>query len=248
MARFIGLFVGFISIFFLMPLAASAAWWSQVDRPASWRSADWGSSGLLPPPALSEPAAIYVMTARTGGFKGAFSVHSWIVVKPAGASRYTRFDKVGWGQPVRVDAYAADANWYSNPPTIIKAITGAEAEMLIDDVLQAVDSYPHSERGDYTLWPGPNSNSFIAHIMWQVPALGVSLPANAVGRDFLSDRSIVTVSPDGWNVHVSLRGWVGFAMGRNVGLEVHFLGQSIGIDFLRPALQVPGIGRVGMAL
>lgn len=248
MLRFIGLFFGFITVFFLMPLGASAAWWSQVERPSSWRNADWNSTGLLPPARMSEPAAIYIMTARTGGFKGAFSVHSWIVIKPKGADAYTRFDKVGWGSPVRMNTYDADANWYSNPPTIIKSITGEVAQPLINTVLAAVKSYPHATRGDYHIWPGPNSNSFIAHVLWQVPELGASLPANAVGRNFLYDGRLITLSPDGWNLHVSLRGWLGFAIGRNVGIEAHLLGQSIGLDVLRPALQLPGIGRVGMPL
>lgn len=203
---------------------------------------------MLPPAHQSEPASIYIMTARTGGFKGAFSVHSWIVLKPHGADRYTRFDKVGWGQPVRENAYAADANWYSNPPTIIKQIKGDEATALIDKVRLAVDRYPYSNNGDYHIWPGPNSNSFVSYVLWKVPELNASLPANAVGRDYLYDGSLVTLSPDGKNMHASLFGWAGFAIGRNVGLEFHLLGQSIGIDIVRPALQLPGLGRIGAAL
>src|SRR6266567_1839912 len=38
--------------------------------------------------------------------------------------------------------------------------------------------------GDYRIWPGPNSNSFVATILRAVPELAVSLPPNAVGRDF----------------------------------------------------------------
>ncbi|MDZ7824242.1 MAG: hypothetical protein U5K75_09555 [Ahrensia sp.] len=40
----------FIAVFislFLLPVAGSAAWWSTVERPSSWRNADWGASGLL---------------------------------------------------------------------------------------------------------------------------------------------------------------------------------------------------------
>ena len=56
------------------------------------------------------------MAARTGGLKGAFSVHTWIVIKKAGAKAYERYDKVGWGMPIRRNAYPADGRWYSNVP------------------------------------------------------------------------------------------------------------------------------------
>ena len=41
-----------------------------------------------------------------------------------------------------------------------------------------------AQAGDYRIWPGPNSNSFTAAILRAVPELGVSLPANAIGRDY----------------------------------------------------------------
>ena len=74
------------------------------------------------------------MAARTGGFKGALSVHSWIVLKKPGEDAYVRYDKVGWGSPVRRNAYAADALWYSNRPFVVHAVTGDEAERLLPEV------------------------------------------------------------------------------------------------------------------
>ncbi|MEQ9571231.1 MAG: DUF3750 domain-containing protein, partial [Nitratireductor sp.] len=88
-----------VVMLFALPTVVTALWWSLVDRPASWRSADWSSSGLLPAPESSD-AAIYVLAARTGGFKGAFSAHSWIVLKRPDRQDYDRYDKVGWGLPV----------------------------------------------------------------------------------------------------------------------------------------------------
>jgi hypothetical protein len=35
--------------------------------------------------------------------------------------------------------------------------------------------------------------------------------------------------------------------GVDEGIELNVLGLAFGIDFLRPALKLPGIGRVGMA-
>ena len=52
-----------------------------------------------------------MLAARTGGLKGAVSVHSWILLKPAGAGEYERWDKVGWGMPVRRNSRAADGRY-----------------------------------------------------------------------------------------------------------------------------------------
>ena len=65
----------------------------------------------------AKPAAlVYVYAARTGRWKGIFAHHSWIVVKEKNAARYTRYDKVGWGRPVRTDGWPPDGRWFSNPP------------------------------------------------------------------------------------------------------------------------------------
>ena len=246
MIQFIrGALLAFI-VAFLLPVAAAAAWWSTVDRPGSWRSADWTSSGTLPPPATDD-AAIYLMAARTGGLKGALSVHSWIVLKRPGEAEYVRYDKVGWGRPVRRNAYAADANWYSNSPDIVHAVRGDRAIDLIGDVEAAIEGYPYADPGSYRIWPGPNSNSFVAHVVDAVPQLGASMPPNATGRDFAPGIINMRLSADWLDVHVTLAGLAGFAIGRRSGAEVHLLGAVVGVDILRPALKLPAIGRVDLA-
>ena len=222
-------------------------WWSGVERPNSWRTANWSSAGILPSPDQHQEAVIHVMVARTGGLKGALAQHSWIVTKREGASRYDRFDKVGWGNPVRKNAYAPDARWYSNPPQIIKTISGEQAARLIPKIEQAIANYPHSNRGGYNLWPGPNSNSFVAHVLRNVPQIGIVLPSNAVGRDYLSGDKLIYASPDGLDYEVSLYGYAGFALGYRSGLELNFLGLVTGIDFVNPAIKLPGFGRLALS-
>ncbi len=233
-----------ILVGFVLPVAGAAAWWSTVDRPTSWRNADWGATGVLPEPAFTEEAAIYVMTARTGGFKGAFAVHSWIVVKEKGEASYTRYDKVGWGSPVRRNAYPADAAWYSNRPQILTEVRGDAAERLIPEVNAAMRTYPHANPGDYHIWPGPNSNTFVAHVLRAVPGLDTVLPANAVGKDFLGVGQWFAVDPDGRELHLSAFGLVGLAIGVRSGIELHFLGQTFGVDPFNLKLKIPAFGTV----
>lgn len=186
------------------------------------------------------------MAARTGGLKGALSVHSWIVTKPAGAERYNRYDKVGWGNPIRTNAYPADGRWYSNAPGVLLELHGAEAEQLIPRIEAAVQAYPFSGRGDYKIWPGPNSNSFVAYVLRAVPQLAIALPPEAVGRDFRPLGDFVTLSPDWRNFELSLGGYAGVAVGALYGIEVRLGGLVFGLDIARPGLKLPGFGRVGV--
>jgi hypothetical protein len=246
MWRLIRRLVAFIFIVFLLPAALTVAWWRVQERPPSWRAADWSSSALLPRASADDAAAVYVLAARTGGLKGAFAVHSWIVTKDAGADAYMRYDKVGWGSPVRTNAYAADGRWYSNPPEIVCEAHGPDAEALIPAMEAAVASYPFSDRGDYRAWPGPNSNSFVAHVVRAVPALGSCLLPNATGRDYAPGLVAVDVSPESWDVHVTFGGVAGFSAGLASGIELHFMGLVAGIDIRNPALKIPAFGRVGL--
>ena len=93
---------------FLFPLAVHAAIYASKDRPASFRDADWSSVGMLPPASADRDARMLVFTGRTGRWKGIFAVHSWVVLKPENATTWTRYDVVGWGQPVRTNGWAPD--------------------------------------------------------------------------------------------------------------------------------------------
>src|SRR5215470_11760213 len=86
---------------FLFPLAAHAVLYARKDRPASFRDADWSSVGMLAEAAAEPEARLLVFTGRTGRWKGIFAVHSWVVLKQANAASWSRYDVVGWGQPVR---------------------------------------------------------------------------------------------------------------------------------------------------
>lgn len=231
-------------VIFVMPALATAGWWGMQDRPGSWRNADWSSAGLLPRAPTEDEAAIYVLAARTGGIKGAFSLHSWLVVKKPGSSHYDRYDKVGWGSPIRHNAYAADGRWYSNAPEIVASATGAEAARLVPAVEAAIADYRFSNYGDYRTWPGPNSNSFVAHVLRSVPALGATLPPNATGRDYAPGLFAFDLAPDWRDLHVTLGGVLGFALGARSGMEFHFAGLVAGLDIAHPAIKVPAYGTV----
>ncbi|WP_179378913.1 DUF3750 domain-containing protein [Jannaschia marina] len=229
---------------FLLPVTASTLWWTTIERPGSWRAADWSSAGVLPAASEVPEAVIHVMGARTGGLKGAASVHSWLVWKPAGIAPWTRAEVVGWGRPVRRDAYAPDARWYSNEPFLIGSLVGEAAAALVPAIEATVDAYPFAERGSYVMWPGPNSNTFVAHVLREHPEIGVALPPHAVGKDYLG-AGLRARRDAGGDLHLSAWGYAGLSVGPRRGLEINLLGQTFGLDLAHPALKLPGIGRVG---
>ncbi|MEO8409815.1 MAG: DUF3750 domain-containing protein, partial [Propionivibrio sp.] len=91
-----------------------------------------------------------------------------------------------------------------------------------------------------------NSNTFLAHIGREVPALQLDLPANAIGKDYRPIYRPIGLSPSGSGVQLSLLGLLGLSVGLEEGVEVNILGLNFGLDLNRPGLRLPFVGRVGM--
>lgn len=237
--------IAFVALF-LLPIAASAALHVFEDRPRSWRDADWTSIGALPSANAHPEARLLVLSGRTGGWKGVLSVHSWIVLKPEGATRWTRYDVVGWGNPVRINGWAADGRWYGDEPRVIADVSGAEATMLIPRLEAAIKDYPYKTSGSYRLWPGPNSNSFVASVLRAIPERNIALPTNAIGRDYRPDGFYIGPSDSRTGFEFNLWGVFGLKLAWVEGLEMNVLGLVTGIDVRDPALKLPGFGRLGI--
>jgi len=213
-----------------------------------WYEARRDPTGLAPDPATTQEAVIQVYAARAVSWRGIFAVHTWIVVKPTGADRYTRYEVLGFGvadgaPTVRIDRMGPDNYWFGARPQIVFEKRGPNVDAVIGEIRAAVGSYPYPH--EYRAWPGPNSNTFTAYVARQVPELGLSLPSNAVGKDFLPGGAVFAAAPSGSGFQVSLYGAVGLILAIKEGLELNLLGLDLGIDVLAPALKLPAIGRVG---
>jgi hypothetical protein len=151
---------------------------------------------------------------------GVFSVHTWIAVKPTGSRRYTRYEVLGFGvangaPAVRVDRTGPDNYWFGARPQIICERRGAGVDEMIHNIRAAVARYPYLD--EYRAWPGPNSNTFTAYIAREVPQLGLDLPSNAVGKDFLPRGAMFATAPSGSGFQVSLYGLAGFLLAADEG-------------------------------
>ena len=230
----------------LVPLAMSCAALQRAGD--SWRDARRDTSGQAPDPAVVTDAVIQVYAARAVGWRGVVGVHSWVAVKAEGASAWTRYEVMGWGvdrgaPAVRVNRTGPDNYWFGSRPDVLVDRRGPGVEPLVARVEAAVAAYPYP--ATYRTWPGPNSNTFVAHVGRAVPELRLELPPTAVGKDFLPGGAIVAVTPSGRGMQVSVFGLAGVLAGWEEGLEVNVLGLTFGLDVKEPALKLPVVGRVG---
>ncbi len=229
---------------FILPILLRLGAYAIDSRPQSWSRADWTSIGFLPPAEAHPGPRVLVLSGRTGRWKGVFAVHSWIVVKRQDAPRWTRYDVVGWGSPLRINGWAPDGRWFGDPPRVVADIQGNAAAALIPKIEAAISSYPYRDHGDYRIWPGPNSNTFVASVLRAVPDVGVALPPEAIGRDF-RDGLVAGLSDSRTGIEFNAFGVLGLKLGLVEGIEVNVLGLVAGLDLRNPALKVPGYGRLG---
>lgn len=235
-----------LAVLLVLPLLVSAC--SQVNFGRDWRSASRASAGIAPDPSTTPEAVIQVYGARAFNWRGILAVHTWLATKSEGAEHYTVHQVVGWrrggGRSVVVSSIdLPDRRWYDAEPELLLDLRGPRAAALIPEVEAAVAGYPHAR--EYTLWPGPNSNTFVAYVGRRVPGLELELPVTAIGKDYLPDGDLAGPAPSGSGAQVSLFGLGGLLVGVREGVELNLLGLVVGIDAYPPALKLPGIGRLG---
>ena len=230
-------------IIFLLPVFIGAGALAYRGGPTHWGDWDRTVTSHLPPAAQYRDARILVMSSRTRGWKGVVAVHSWIVVKGENERTWRRYDVAGWGSPVRLNWWPPDL-WFGEYGHVVVDISGPQAQALVPRVDAAIRSYQYSHEGDYRIWPGPNSNTFIATILRAIPEVETQLPPNAIGRDFRPWPYI------GWTdsrtgVEASLWGLLGAKVGWVEGVELNVLGLVAGLDLRDPGVKIPAFGEIG---
>src|SRR5882672_2834413 len=136
-------------------------------------------AGPAPDAATTPEPVVQVYGARTLGVKGIFGVHTWVAVKPANALSWTVYEIIGWrlrwsDSALVIRQRQPDAPWFGAEVELYADKRGPGVEELIGRIDKAAHDYPYANT--YTLWPGPNSNTFTAWIARAVPELQVDLP------------------------------------------------------------------------
>jgi hypothetical protein len=73
------------------------------------------------------------------------------------------------------------------------------------------------------------------------------LPPTAIGKDYPYDGAWFGWTPSGTGLRATLGGYLGVTVGWLEGVELNVLGAVLGVDVRRPAIKIPGIGRIGMS-
>ncbi len=214
----------------------------------SYRDASRESMGIAVPAAEQNEAIFQVYIARAFSWRGNFATHPWVAWKRPDDSSYTVAQVTGWrvkrGLPsVSVTQDLPDRRWFDNEAEIIDELKGEEALKVIAHVEKLIENYPYSDV--YTLWPGPNSNTFIAYLIRHTPELKIELPPHAIGKDYLGHTRFAAMSPAGTGLQLSAWGVLGLTLGLHEGIEVNILSMNFGLDFWTPALKLPFVGRLG---
>lgn len=228
-------------LFFLFPTLGCSS--------SNWQTASRESAQIAPLPSKADEAILQIYTARAFSWRRYLAVHPWISWKEKSASSYTVAQVTSWAlrrgkdSSVTVEEDIPDRYWYGHKPVLIYEVRGEKAQQMIIQVKKLLKTYPFMK--EYTIWPGPNSNTFVEYIIRNVPGMTVELPPEAIGKDFLGPTQFVSLSPGGYGIQTSIYGALGFTIGLTEGLEINLLGMTFGVDLLSPALKIPFWGRVG---
>ena len=232
----------FIFLFFLGgPLYVLLS--GQLVLNEHWRTANRSSADLAPNPFKDRESIVQIYGARTYGWRGMFAIHTWIAIKPKNQFVYTVYQALGWNyfrnQPVvDVRQDIPDRVWFSHQPKILFQAKGEQAEKIIAEIQAAVKSYPY--KNGYHMWPGPNSNTFVAYVIRHSPSIKISMPMTAIGKDYLIN-GICESAISKTGVQCSLKGVLGFTFARVEGVELNILGFSFGINRSYPFVHLSGI-------
>src|SRR5688572_8190261 len=83
-------------LLFLLAGPALVVAMGTVTLGGHWSTASRQSSHQAPDPTTTPEAIVQVYAARAFSWRGAFGIHPWFAVKPAGATSYTVYEKIGW--------------------------------------------------------------------------------------------------------------------------------------------------------
>lgn len=213
-----------------------------------WRTASRESAGIAPDPTITPEAVIQVYGARAYSWRAYFGIHTWIAVKPTQAEAFTVYEVIGWrlkrNRRVLVSHQSPpDSRWFGSMPEVLADKRGEGVDELITRIEKAASDYPFKRQ--YSVWPGPNSNTFTAWVSRFVPELELDLPPTAIGKDFLGHQ-LFDSAPSGSGFQISFYGILGVLVSKVEGVELNLLGLTFGIDPTPLALKLPMVGRVNL--
>jgi len=215
----------------------------------SWRDASRESINIALPAKSVTQDTFQIYYARAYSWRGYFAVHPWVAWIKKGDKEYTIAQVSYWKKrssntAISIRQGIPDRRWFDNAPTLLYEVKGKQASKIIKKVKSRINDYPYAKT--YTLYPGPNSNTFVAYLIKSVDEIKTELPPHAIGKDYAALSDFLSSSPSSRGFQISLYGLLGLTVGLDEGIEFNIIGLNFGIDILRPAIKLPFIGRLGV--
>lgn len=182
----------------------------------------------------------------SGPFWKSWAHHAWIDVKRPDQTTWERIESGGHFGIVHMDLSDQEARldrrFGERAVRLLGWVEGDAARAAIAGIDGALAELAPLYADGYTMWPGPNSNTFVRELCADAPGLGFVFDPNAVGKDYSPWLGIgATASKTGLRVDTPI---LGAAVGLREGVELHVLQLTLGISLDPPGLSLPFLPQI----
>jgi hypothetical protein len=172
--------------------------------------------------------------------------HAWVDIKRGDSTTWERLESGGPFGIVDMNLTAEEAHldhrFDERTIRLLGWVEGDAARAAIAHLDAARGELARRYDDDYTIWPGPNSNTFVHELCASAPELGFVFDPNSVGKDYspwLGAGS--TASKTGLRLDTPI---VGAAIGLREGVELHLLQLTFGISLDPPGISLPFLPQI----
>lgn len=176
-----------------------------------------------------------------GPFWKSWAHHAWVDIKRGGSTTWERLESGGPFGIVQMDLTDEEARldhrFEDRVVRLLGWVEGDAARAAILHIDAASAELAQRYDTDYTIWPGPNSNTFVRELLASTPEVGFVFDPNSVGKDYSPWLGIgATASKTGMRLDTAI---CGAAVGLREGIELHVLQLTVGISLDPPGLSLP---------
>ncbi len=170
-----------------------------------------------------------------------FAEHTWVDAKLGDEQHWVRAEVLNESAgatcvPISAAEARSDWRWGDEPVRVHEVIVGERAKRIAERVESVTTRVAPRYDAGYQAWPGPNSNTFVRELTFELPELAFVFDHNALGKDFTWARARLTPSHTGMEFDT----WpIGVALALREGVELHFLQLTFALRVWPPRLALP---------
>ena len=183
-------------------------------------------------------------------FWRSFAHHAWVDLKRPNSPTWERIESGGRIGILHGDIAAEEASldhrFGERTVRLLGHATGDDALAVIAHIDATLPTLAPRYATDYTMWPGPNSNTFVRELCAGAPGLSFVFDPNALGKDYSGFLTLgTTASGTGLRIDTPI---LGAALALREGVELHLLQLTFGISLDPPGLSLPFLPQIPFGL